>query len=304
MPSEQFGLFTSMFRREVYEHLEYSASEEGDEIGTMIAGSQSAFARRLLELSSAIPFAKSWATATARLLGLIEPVTYLFRVDWRNDAPIGLSLYWQLPNPLPDEDLSRVLLQSGCAEWRGPSPDKLAKALDTQGVTGLNVRVTTSGEFGVGVYYLVHMHVSQFQMRGLKQLVELCQFPPSIVPLLSTDIGRVYQPGMLGVIGIDPGRDGAAAAVKLNAANVPVRTALAFIRRKHASRARIEAINALSNDCRMNQVSYLGMKYSAAGFRSWKVYLSTQPRSYSPAFGATLLTNQRTVLMRPTYSST
>jgi hypothetical protein len=107
---------------------------------------------------------------------------------------------------------------------------------------------------------------------------------------------------MMGVIGIDPGQGGAAAAVKLNAANVPVRTALAFIQRKDASRSRIHAVNALSNVCRMRHVSYVGMKYSAAGFRGWKIYLSTLPRAQSPAFGAKLLTDQRTVLMRPKYS--
>jgi hypothetical protein len=302
MSSERFALFASMFRRELYEHLEYSASEKPDAIGTMIAGSQSAFARRVLEYSSTIPFAKSWTTATERLLRLIAPITYLFRVDWRQMVPSGLSLYWQLPCPLPDEELSRILVLAGFDEWKGPSPNELAKALDTQGITGLNVRVNESGKFGVGVYYLVHMHVGQFQMRGLKQLIEQCQFPPSIHPVLLMDIARVFQAGMMGVIGIDPGQDGAAAAVKLNAPNVPLRIALAFIQRKEASHSRIHAITALSNDCRMSHVSYIGIKYSSAGFRGWKVYWSTLPRALSPAFGAKLLTNQRTILIRPKYS--
>ncbi len=117
-----------------------------------------------------------------------------------------------------------------------------------------------------------------FRIRALPDLVALCGFPDAVQRVVRSDMTFVYGPGPVGVVGVDGGRDGRAAALKLDAEAVPLSWAMRFAAARGTALERIEQIANFARSLSLRSAGYFGLKYGAAGFESWKLYLPIQPR--------------------------
>jgi len=83
------------------------------------------------------------------------------------------------------------------------------------------------------------------------------------------------------VIGMDQGSSAACVgAIKVDPADVSVVMALRFLASKCVSPDARLRVESLASALRARKLSYLGLKYTAAGFAGWRAYFSSAPAHF------------------------
>jgi hypothetical protein len=268
--------FAQAFRDQAYAGLEYSYDEVESRRSMTVAG-KPGFAVRAARFAASLRFAADWAWAVQQFTSFVRPDAYLLRVDSRAEEIIALTLYCRFPiEPVDSEfDASAIYLRP--LQWQGPTPSRIALVLGVPGPRGIGVRVNKKGQFSTALYYAVGSPTIHLARDTLTQLVDLCGLPPHLTDTILEDVRELYNPGPVGVIGIDSAGLSSGNALKLNPANVPLDRAFKFLKRKLVPDRRITQIAQIAGSLRAIWTSYFGCKYSATGFDGWRLYFSTQP---------------------------
>jgi hypothetical protein len=116
--------------------------------------------------------------------------------------------------------------------------------------------------------------------------------PASLEQEISTDMALVYRQGPVGVVGVDGGTGNRAGAIKLDADGVPVSWAFRFISERGATVERVTQLSDMAVRLGLDRLGYLGLKYVADGFESWKFYIARQFRLMRPALAPHLDVNK------------
>jgi hypothetical protein len=66
-------------------------------------------------------------------------------------------------------------------------------------------------------------------------------------------------------------------ALKLDAADIPLRHAIAFVRSAGATRQRISELSEVARAFCLERLSYVGVTYTADGNAAWKLYMLIRP---------------------------
>ena len=283
--------FTSCFRLHLVQYVEYSFDADGRRLGTMIFGDRK-FLSELESFVAPFPFAHEWSRAMRTFADAVRPVSFLFKVDWDGPQALSFSLYCRFIDNLSAEQLSAALGDSAATAWGGPKPQDIGHALGTDWPHGMGLRVLRDGRFHAAVYNRVSMPATEFRLKALPELVDVCGLPAEIGRAVGVDMASVHRPGPVGVIGVDGGADRRAAALKLDAEAVPAIWALRFVESRGASRVRVAQLGQIVRSLGLRCLGYLGLKYTAEGFDSWKIYVPMQPRLGRPAGAPHLNINQ------------
>jgi len=268
--------FAQAFRDQAYIGVEYSYDDVESRRSMTVAG-KPGFAVRAATFAGSLPFAADWAWAVQQFTSFVHPDAYLLRVDSRAEEIIGLTLYCRFPIEPVDSEFEASAIYLRPLQWEGPAPSKMALVLGVRGPRGIGVRVNKRGELATALYYAVDSPTIRLARDTLPQLVELCGLPPHLTHTILEDVRELYNPGPVGVIGIDSAGVNSGNALKLNPANVPLDRAFKFLKRKLAPDRRVTQIAQIAGSLRAIWTSYFGCKYSANGFDGWRVYFSIQP---------------------------
>jgi hypothetical protein len=139
------------------------------------------------------------------------------------------------------------------------------------------VRTDETGTLMLAVYFRSTITTRDLSRQLVHDTVAACGFEESTGEDLSTDLERVFGPGTVGVVGIDPGAEGTVSAMKLNPANVPLERAYAHLRSRGVPVSALHRISTLALALRARVLSYLGLSFGPAGFAGWRAYFSLQP---------------------------
>lgn len=284
--------YTTLFRRAAFASVEFSFADDPREYTTMVAGGGELPARAL-DFSAYLPFAAPWSWSAAQFVESVRPDTYLFRVDWRDQRAHALSLYCRFPAEPDDIEFAAALESAAPASWTGPPPSAVAAALDLAGPRGVALRVRDDSQLYIAVYFKVTVPASALPSGGLMRLLSAVGLPVGLADTIDSDMRALFGRGSVGIIGLDPGRDGVPGGLKLNPANVPTRQALRFLAAHGVPSRRIGELAAVTSNLRARSVSYLGVRYLPHGFAGWRLYLSVEPQRL-PTAGAPALTTTRT----------
>jgi hypothetical protein len=287
--------FFATFRRDLYERLEYSFGEDAAVVGVMTAGAGD-FVQRAAAFAASLPYAREWRRQVLAFAAAVHPLNYLIRADWRGRAIGDVTLYCRFPLAIPQDQVQHALSDAGFDEWSGPDAWDLARLLGLDAPTGIALRIDGSGRSHAAVYYRVEMAAAEFFGRALRLLLARLSFGAESNAMLEYDFPRLHTGNVTGVVGIDGGTH---AALKIDPANVPLPVALEFFRRRGASEQRVRQLAHVARSLAARRASYVGMKYDAAGFRGWKLYLSLMPCAMPNALAPVLDDNQPTLLLPP-----
>lgn len=273
--SSELAEFTRFFRRSLFKQLEYSASDIHGKLGIMVGGEGEAFVSSVYKFSNILPYAKEWQEAARCVNELVKPTRYLFRVDCIGESVKALSLYCRLP----DKDI-RTTKQAFAAIrpfcWDGPSLTQLSNTVDKNSPEGIGFRISAKGEIGSAIYFRLNVPLAQFRLRMLPNLTRNCGFPDSVAEQIALDMHFLYS-NMVGVIGIDSGKEGCAKNLKLDPTQVSIEMANSFLKRKEVNASRIDSLASITRALRLRRYSYVGIKYGRKGFSGWKLYWSISP---------------------------
>ena len=134
----------------------------------------------------------------------------------------------------------------------------------------------------------------KFRLDALPELVKTCGLPAGLERAVRSDMAMVCGPGPVGVVGVDGGRDGSAAAIKLDAEAVPSAWAMQFLAARNVTAGRLAQLREMLLRVGSRHLGYLGLKYTGQGFAGWKMYVPLQPRLVRAAAVPQLEVNQWT----------
>ncbi len=269
------GNFIYTFRRRLYEQLEYSFDTTTGSMGVMVGGESQQFVEKILYFASKLAYTKEWVQALSQLEVSVDPKRYLFRVDWDKDMAVAVSLYARLPDN--DSVTAQIALNKIAPfGWNGPCINCLSSVMNKTSPEGVAFRAGVNGENGTALYFRMNMPMSSFRLRIAPDLVKLSGLPNSVASEIAADMPLLYDTTNVGVIGLDSKPGGGIQHIKLDPSKVPVTMAIAFLREKGVKKNRINQLLSISRSMRMQQLSYIGLKYSRDGFKGGK-YQSQLP---------------------------
>jgi hypothetical protein len=283
--------FEARFRTQLAQYVEYSLDANPRRLGIMIFGEDS-FWDSLEQFVRPFAFSKVWFPAVRRFATGVRPVNYLFKVDWDDEQVRSLSLYCRFVENLSAADLANALAHAAPLSWEGPAPQDIGRVLGTPWPHGIGLRVQADGAYHSAIYNRVSMPGTAFRLRCLPELIELCGMPASLEKEMHADMAFVYGRGPVGVVGIDGGAKDRVKAIKLDADGVPVTWAFRFIRQRGVSAQRLAELSDMVTRLGIDRLGYLGLKYAAEGFESWKLYIARQFRLIRPALAPHLDINK------------
>jgi hypothetical protein len=269
--------FATAFRHDLYRYLEYSFEADPRMVGWMTTG-DATFRDRALAFARRIPFAQDWARAVTEFTDKNRPANCFFRVDWRHDAAVALSLYCRFASSKHRPKQGGFVPQADPLRWRGPAPELVADALGMSMPQGIGLRVDASGAYHSALYFDVHRKTAEFRTQYLSRLMGACGYPDHVAREIAYDMPRVYAGPEVGVLAVTSGEVERAGALKLDPGPVPLGWAVAFIRRRNAAAPRVGELLRFAHSLRNSHPSYLGLTYGKSGFVSWKLYWKAQSR--------------------------
>jgi hypothetical protein len=272
--------FWRTFRQAAWSNVEFSFDEDPSGHTTMVKGDRGFFGP-VARFARSVDFAAGLIWAASRFVEAVVPDAYLLRVDWRDGAATAVSLYCRFPRTPDVAAFEAALATAWPLHWSGPAPHAVAAALGVAGPRGVGLRADAMGRERVALYFTVDGFAGDFESARLAGLVAAVGFADTVTEVIRADVRELFSEGPVGVIGIDPGREAAAGGLKLNPANVPVETAMAFLARKGAAPDRLEQLRQTARALRATSLSYVGVRYDAAGYAGWRVYLTVIPRRTS-----------------------
>jgi hypothetical protein len=272
--------FASAFRGTAYQASEYSFDARPECHGIMVAGGPG-FYPTIGAFAETLPYAAEWAWRLRRFVAAVQPDSYLFRVDWSGAAAIKITAYCRFPQEPDDEAFQRATDQLGSTRWTGPSPGRIAAAIDVAGPRGIGFEVSTDGNPDLSVYFRVPAVVSALSAGATERLIAAAGLPAELAESIDADVRDLYRSVSVGVIGIDNGPDGTSGALKFNPPNVSLEAAMEFLDSKGADPGRLDQITDVARSLRARWISYLGVRYQSTGFAGWRVYLSVAPQRFA-----------------------
>lgn len=265
-------LFSDVLARQV----EYSYGEAEDSITTMVPLKQDRVGQ-LVELAKMIPFAGSWAWSVERFAAAIQPDQFLFRLDWLQGEPMAVTCYCRFPSEPATAEFRRAIGLARPFRWNGPDPSAVAASLGVTGPRGIAFRANHRGNLRTAVYFKSEHHVGASWTERLGALLEVCQYPAALAPIIEGHLKELYRPGPAGVVGVDDGEDGVPSAVKFDPSNVPLSAVFGFLARMSVPHRRIEALKKIAIGLRAESVTYAGVQYGREGFSGFRLYLACEP---------------------------
>lgn len=248
-----------------------------ERLGMMIFG-DGTFLDELERFLPPFAGAEAWLRGLRSFCAEAKPINYLMKVDWRGEVILAVSIYCRFVDNLSALALADALADAAPLSWHGPPLQEIARALGTSWPHGIGFRITSQGLLHSAVYNRVSMPSLEFRSRALLDLLLVCGFPSTLEREITRDMTLIYKPGPVGVVGVDAGNDGHAAAVKLDAEAVPVSWAIRFLSGRGASLRRMRELEEVALSLAVRNAGYLGLKYADTGLENWKLYLPLQPR--------------------------
>ncbi len=285
--------FQQLFRTVLSRQVEYSYSQDEESFTTMIPLQQDRLAQ-VWEFSHVLPFAGEWAWSVRRFASAIHPDTFLFRIDWRQDEPIAVTLYCRFPSEPDDLEFKRAIIHAHPFHWHGPNPSAIASSLGLSGPRGIAFRATQTCSLRTALYFRSEEHSGSAWSRRLMDLLASCRYPQDLAPLIEGQIRHLYRPGPIGVIGLDDGEDGVPSSLKFDPADVPLFKTFIWLTQIGVPADRIAALRRVAIGLRTEYVTYAGAQYSPDGMSGWRVYLACEP-GYSRIPGQMSFGSQRTL---------
>jgi hypothetical protein len=143
------------------------------------------------------------------------------------------------------------------------------------------LRVDSFGNRHSAIYYRIPTHqVGNAQPTG-PRLLEASGLPAEQAHLIREDLNLLGSDTEVAVIGMDQGSSAACVgAIKVDPADVSVAMALRFLATKCVSPDARSRVESLASALRARKLSYLGLKYTAAGFAGWRAYFSSEPAHF------------------------
>lgn len=273
--------FCAVFRASVGSSLEYSISDDLDTFGTMVRGDSNVL-DTLGAFVIGTSFAGDWYSATARMFREMGPPASLFRVDWRADRPVAMTLYMKFAQAPTDSEFEHLLAAARPFRWYGPSPAAVGEAVGLAGPTGVALRSTAAGSGHTAVYYVVEARRRALGRDALSRLLRAADVPCGAERILADSVTLAAN-CPLSVIGLDSGSPESRGALKFDWGEVPPRVARALLSSKGTRHRALTRLDELSSSLRARWLSYLGMKYASSGYAGWRAYFSTEPHRYIPA---------------------
>lgn len=275
--------FCEQLQSHAIKGVEYSYDLLATGYGIMVGGPGTLF-DVTREFARDLEFAADWWWATARIVEAVRPDTYLFRVDILEGRVVALTLYLRFPSEPTDSEFVEGLRTARPFGWIGPNTDKIARALRCPGPRGIGLRVDENRRLGTSLYFKAGDR-SSFDEETARRLTHLCGFSETCASALLADLRSLYVGGPVGVIGLDSGDGDRAGALKFDPPNVPLSRVLSFAALHGSPSARLAEITAIAYCVRAQFVSYLGVKYGAAGFCGCRAYFSVNPSAVASASG-------------------
>lgn len=270
------AMLTGKFKAEAAANVEYSIDHRPQvdsitvPLGTRACGQINA-------AGAALPFGGSWAVTVDRMINTIRPNAMLLRLDSEAGRLSSLTAYLRFPEE-SDATSLRTLLASTSRLRAVPQPvTQCITALGCRGIRGIGIRGTANGQVSLALYFKVQRDLQGFSSGTVGTLLDAFGWDDSNAKAIEADLRAVHPGGSVGVIGLDIGKEGNIIAFKCDPANVPLERGAAFLRSKRATPERIEALYAMSRSLRAHSLSYLGVKYTPAGFAGWRLYFSCRP---------------------------
>ena len=273
--------FSAAFRSHAWRATEYSFDARPGWHGTMVAGGPGFF-DSIAAYAGGLSFAADWLWQLRRFVAAANPDSYLFRVDWFEGVPRKLTAYCRFPVEPDAASFDRAVERIGPTRWTGPSTDAVAGALGLEGPRGIGFEVDLGGVPDLSTYFRVPADTRALPNGATARLAAAAGLDAALADHIERDLRALYTGGTVGVIGVDNGLDGQTDALKFNPPNVALETAIEFLAAKGARPSRIADIVTVAHALRARWMSYLGVRYGAAGFAGWRVYLSVAPQRFPP----------------------
>lgn len=283
--------FHQLFRSVSAQNIEYSFGEAEDVVTTMIP-LRPDFWSDIEGLSRELPFAGQWAWSVRRFSTAVDPDAFLFRVDWARAEPVALTLYCRFRSEPGPDAFAAAMAHASPFRWTGPAVDGLSAAVQTAGPRGIAFRVSKHGTLRSALYFRSDLHAGSGWTERLVALVAACGYPEELSETAEDHLKTLYQPGPVGVIGIDNGDEGVAGALKFDPANVPLPAAYACLARVGVSEARIAAFKRFSLGLRAEAATYLGVQFNPKGLSGWRLYFACEPPKFRLPARAVIATQQ------------
>lgn len=271
------GCFALAFGRYAWRGVEYSVDDDPHQHAVTVAG-DATMMDAVRDFTAGLSFAADWGWAIERFIEYVRPNAFLFRVDWQADQPLAATLYCRFPTEPDGRAFADAVRTAHPIRWKGPDPAPVAAALGVFGPRGVGLRVLGTGECSAAVYFRVPEIRPSDAGSVVMGLADALSLPEHVSELVEEDL-RGLSTASGGVVGFGRDREGEV-SLKLNPPNVPVGRAFAFLARKRAPEAAIDAIGSLAVSLRATNFSYLGVRYGTDGFKGWRVYLSLEPSRF------------------------
>jgi hypothetical protein len=269
-------VFHQLFREASVRQIEYSFAEAEDVVTTMIPLTFELLPR-VAEMARAIPFAGEWAWAVERFWNGVNPDAFLLRIDWSGGEPRAVTLYCRFSAEPDANAFKAALTHAEPFRWSGPDPSAIGASLGAVGPRGIAFRASGTGSLRTALYFRSDDHAGRKWIDRLAGLVEACGYPDGLLATIESHLNDLYQPGPVGVIGLDDGLDGIAGRLKFDPANVPLDAAFAYLARIGVSRARIAEFRTISTGFRAEAVTYLSVQFRQSGPSGWRLYFACEP---------------------------
>jgi len=268
--------FQQVFGGVLARHVEYSYTDRADSMTTMIPLRMNRLPD-VIALAEDIPFAAEWSWAIARFAAAVEPDELLFRLDWERESLTGLTLYCRFPSEPGAADFRQAMRLVRPFTWNGPDPSSVAESLGLAGPRGVAFRATSAGRRRAAVYFRSDEHAGPSWIERLPALLAACGFGQGLASTIETDLKALYNPGPVGVIGVDDGQDGVAGALKFDPSNVSLRAALAFLARTGVAAARLVDLKRIAVGLRADAATYVGVQYGPDRYEGFRLYFACEP---------------------------
>ena len=251
-------------------------------MGIMVGGGAPFIAsvRRFLE---ALGIGGTWSWALDRFTSVIQPDTYLFKVDRDGAAVAAGTLYLPI---------------SAAAVFRrsASTPRQLRTALVDRAVDRRSEPRPRGGgpaRHGLSLDRLGRMRLCRLLSGAVlvQNIQNAASWPRVRVVWLQRRRGRldrdrggpVLRARSDGVIGIEAAAGSTSCTLKLDPANVPLRQVKEALELWDVPDGYVGHLEQVAGALRAASASYVGLKFTAIGFSGWKLYFAVRPSDVTPA---------------------